>query len=65
MEPEHALREILKAFVVTGKGLEFAYPPGTTLSQLADRDFEGFMMPYLSPEKAADLAIVYRDNPRG
>lgn len=63
MEPDHALRELLKAFVVTARGLEFAYPPGTTLSDLADRDFEGFMMPYLSDEKAADLAIVYRNKP--
>lgn len=57
---EHGLTELLKAFTVTSEGIEFAYPPGTTIAQLADLDFEGFLSEWLSPQKQADYGVIRR-----
>ena len=57
---DHGLRELLKAFIVTDKGLEFAYPPGTTIAELSSLDFEGFVTHYLSPQKQADYGVMRR-----
>ena len=60
---EYLLRELLCGFTVTDRGIEWLH--SGSIREMSCEDFERSLSPYLSEQKAADLAVVYRSRRYG